>query len=188
MEEGPNCINKSYLLQLVKEAITEYYAEKRWTEKRTIDFSTISEYVYQARNCPFCEFGSKVRVFLSTLNIMVFEDPLDAVETSFEHFQWRDTEKRDMSRALVHLQHELEKVGVVFGCGNYKLYNVHDEENILSVMDKKTGYLTGGTDLIIAPHGIEELEFVPQQNCVTFELKTSKDIEEKGLKIFPMKC
>jgi len=168
-----------------KAAINELHEAKIWTEKRTIDFSTISEYIYLSRNCPFCEYSSKVSIFLRTLNIMVFvENPLDDVVNSFDHFKWRETITRDMTRVLLHLQNELEKVGVVFGCDGYKLYDVHDQENFLSVNDKKTGFLTGGTDLIIAPHGIEELEKVSKQNCVTFKLKTAEEVKEKGLEIF----
>jgi len=164
-----------------KAAINELHEAKIWTEKRTIDFSTISEYIYLSRNCPFCEYSSKVSIFLRTLNIMVFvENPLDDVVNSFDHFKWRETITRDMTRVLLHLQNELEKVGVVFGCDGYKLYDVHDQENFLSVNDKKTGFLTGGTDLIIAPHGIEELEKVSKQNCVTFKLKTAEEVKEKG--------
>lgn len=63
------------------------------------------------------------------------------------------------------------------------MFDVHANKTILSVHDKKTGDLTGGTDIIIAPHGIAE-ESLVLENCVAIELKTKKRIDDVGIKKF----
>eukprot|EP00981_Chlorochromonas_danica_P000502 scaffold99_cov160-Ochromonas_danica.AAC.15 len=88
-----------------------------------------------------------------------------------------DCEEKDTERAKTHLENELKKFGVDFGSGCYQLYDVHDSKTILSVDDRKTGKLRGGTDLIIGPSGLHQLGVV-QQCCVAVELKTFENVQK----------
>jgi len=158
----------------VKEAVKEALKEAGVVrETETIIFSSVSE--------------GRVSSYLESIRMMVFEaDPLDAVEhsaTLFQPFQWQDTKERDTSRAVKHLQQELQKFGVLFGRGNYQMYDVHSKRTILNVRDDKTGSLSGGTDLIIAPFGIA-LDSVKLNSCVAFEFKTKEAVDEQGLQSF----
>lgn len=102
---------------------------------------------------------------------------------SFDAFEWQQDEEKDTPRALEHFKSQLIKFGVSIGDeeGKYALFDVHANKQILSVHDQKTGDLTGGTDIIIAPYGIAE-ESLVMENCVAIELKTKKRIDEVGIK------
>eukprot|EP00597_Dinobryon_sp_UTEXLB2267_P000745 CAMPEP_0170072634 /NCGR_PEP_ID=MMETSP0019_2-20121128/10237_1 /TAXON_ID=98059 /ORGANISM="Dinobryon sp., Strain UTEXLB2267" /LENGTH=182 /DNA_ID=CAMNT_0010281731 /DNA_START=223 /DNA_END=767 /DNA_ORIENTATION=+ len=116
---------------------------------------------------------------------ILVEDPPNAVENnvSFEPFQWLDTEEIDTPRAISHLEQELKKFGVLFGRNNYKMYDVHKIDTLLSFQDEKSGSLSGGTDLIIAPYGIA-MESVINLSCVAFEFKTNVAVDQKELESF----
>eukprot|EP01038_Epipyxis_sp_PR26KG_P017568 gene17568-24385_t len=96
-------------------------------------------------------------------------------QSTFSRFEWQASEEYDTDRAKLHLEEQLSKF--VVGRNNYKLYDVHTRKNILSLKDDKTGSLSGGTDLILAPYGLD-IESSPQQCCVTIELKTAKAVME----------
>jgi hypothetical protein len=123
-----------------------------------------------------------MKSFFKSINIIILEEQLDAVENnlvSFQPFQWMDAEDRDTPRAISHLEQELKKFGVKFGRGNYKMYDVHSDHTLLSLDDEKMGTpLSGGTDLIIAPFGIA-MESVIQNSCVAFEFKTKEAVDKK---------
>jgi hypothetical protein len=89
----------------------------------------------------------------------------------------------DAPRAISHLQQQLQKVGVAFGRDNYQMYDVHSKHGILSVRDEKSGSLSGGTDLIIAPYGLDILSS-PRQSCVAFEFKSEEDVQKYGLESY----
>ena len=154
----------------LKEAIKETEDEK---ERGTLSFSTVSE--------------SKVIKYLEFIDvIMLAADPLDPVENhtvAFQPFFWQASEDADTPRAIAHLQQELQKFGVVFGRNNYQMYDVHSKHGILSVRDDKSGSLSGGTDLIIAPYGIDILSS-PKLSCVAFEFKTEEAVAKYGLESF----
>jgi hypothetical protein len=150
--------------EIVKEGIKEFEEER---EKKSITFSTITQ--------------SVVRDYLESLNIVVLEmEPVDEDISNlvgFSPFTWQASEEEDTERAMLHLQQELSHFGIIFGRNNYKLYDVHKRKNILSLKDEKTGALSGGTDLILAPFGLD-IESSPQQCCVAIELKTTKAVME----------
>jgi hypothetical protein len=109
------------------------------------------------------------------------ELPTTAIE--FTAFQWMDSEDEDTPRARAHLENELKKFGIEFGRGKYQLYDVHTKKTLLSLDDRKTGKLNGGTDLIIGPYGLHEIGVV-QQSCVAVELKSAENVEQNGLDAF----
>ena len=84
---------------------------------------------------------------------------------------------------MAHLEVQLKKFGVPLDEGGYELYDVHASKSILSLEDRKTGVLKGGTDLILGPYGLHELGVV-QQSCVAFELKTEAAITKDKIKSF----
>jgi len=142
-------------------------------ESQTINFSSVSE--------------GRVSAYLHSIQMNILEaEPLDAVEhsiNSFQPFQWQDIEEKDTPRAINHLEQELQKFGVVFGRGNYQMYDVHSKHTFLNVRDDKTGSLSGGTDLIIAPFGMA-LRSVIRNSCVAFEFKTKEAVDKEGLESF----
>jgi len=141
-------------------------------ESNTIAFSTVSK--------------NTIRSYLAFIKMAILvEDPPNAVENnvSFEPFQWLDTEEIDTPRAISHLEQELKKFGVLFGRNNYKMYDVHKIDTLLSFQDEKSGSLSGGTDLIIAPYGIA-MESVINLSCVAFEFKTNVAVDQKELESF----
>ena len=154
----------------MKVAIKEVQAEK---ESSTIAFSRVSK--------------GRVRIYLESINTHILEgEPLIAVENnlvSFQPFQWLDAEEKDTPRAISHLEQELKKFGVTFGRGNYKMYDVHSDHTLLDLKDDKTGSLSGGTDLIIAPFGIS-METLILNSCVAFEFKTEAVVDKEGLESF----
>eukprot|EP01038_Epipyxis_sp_PR26KG_P018732 gene18732-26500_t len=147
-----------------KEVFKEVEDEK---EKKSITFS--------------CASQSTVRNYLESLGIVILEmdSLIDDVHNSveFSRFEWQASEEHDTDRAKLHLEEPLSKFGITFGRNNYKLYDVHTRKNILSLKDEKTGSLSGGTDLILAPYGLD-IESSPQQCCVAIELKTAKAVME----------
>ena len=160
-------ISTTNIKGIVKEAVKELDKEK---EISTIAFSTVSQ--------------SKVMDYLETIDLVMYEgEPLDKTHTSFEPFHWQAQENTDTPRAIVHLQEQLEKFGIVFGRNNYQMYEVHLLHGILSVRDCKSGSLSGGTDALIAPYGLV-VESAPRQSCVAFELKTKEAVEKNGLKSY----
>mmetsp|Transcript_28660 Transcript_28660/g.39337 ORF Transcript_28660/g.39337 Transcript_28660/m.39337 type:complete len:355 (+) Transcript_28660:52-1116(+) len=150
--------------------LEKYEAKK---ESKTITFSSVSE--------------GQVSTYLASINLLILEGgPLDAEENStisFLPFEWQDIEERDTPRAINHLQRELQKFGVIFGRGNYQMYDVHSKHTFLNVRDDKTGSLSGGTDLIIAPFGMTS-GCVKLNSCVAFEFKTKETVDEQGLESF----
>ena len=111
-------------------------------------------------------------------------DALPEPELKFVPFQWLDQEEKETPRARDHLEAQLKRFGVQFGRGQYQLYDVHTKKNILSVDDRKTGKLNGGTDLILGPYGLYICGTV-QQSCVVVELKTEDAvIKSKGFGSF----
>ena len=98
---------------------------------------------------------------------------MPTTDLAFETIQWVTDEVKDTQRAKEHLRDHLSQFGVPFGTGQYDLYVVHNKAGLLSLDDKKTGILKGGTDLILAPHGLHFLG-LPQQIGVAVELKTKK--------------
>jgi len=66
---------------------------------------------------------------------------------------------------------------------NYQMYDVHSKHGILSVRDDKSGSLSGGTDLIIAPYGLD-IQSSPRLSCVAFEFKTEEAVVKNGLESF----
>mmetsp|Transcript_27233 Transcript_27233/g.38732 ORF Transcript_27233/g.38732 Transcript_27233/m.38732 type:complete len:237 (+) Transcript_27233:37-747(+) len=157
----------------VMSAFEKFEAKK---EGSTIAFSTVSK--------------SKVRSYLNSINIAVLEgEPLFPVENSlvsFQPFQWLDAEEKDTPRAISHLERELKKFGVTFGRSNYKMYDVHNDHSLLTFKDDKTGSLSGGTDLIIAPFGLA-MESVIFYSCVAFEFKTKKWWTKKAWRVLSAK-
>jgi hypothetical protein len=153
-----------------KETIKEYEDAK---ERGTLSFSTVSQ--------------SKVMSYLESIDVVMYvAEPLDAVENhmvAFQPFFWQASEDADTPRAIAHLQQELQKFGVAFGRNNYQMYDVHSKHGILSVRDDKSGSLRGGTDLIIAPYGIDILSS-PRLSCVAFEFKTEEAVVKYGLESF----
>lgn len=129
-----------------------------------------------------CSDGA-LKAFLARLNVGVeVGDPaglFDAAIT-FNPFQWQATEDSDTPRAREHLEEELKRFGIKFGKGGYQLYDVHTKKQLLNLDDRKTGKLSGGTDLILCPHGIHSLGLV-QQICVVVELKTEATALAEGL-------
>ncbi len=154
----------------LKEAIKETEDEK---ERGTVSFSTVSQ--------------TKVMSYLASIDVVMYvADPLDAVENhmvAFQPFFWQESEDADTPRAIAHLQQELQKFGVAFGRNNYQMYDVHSRHGILSLRDDKSGSLKGGTDLIIAPYGIDILS-APRLSCVAFEFKTEEAVLKYGLESF----
>mmetsp|Transcript_19695 Transcript_19695/g.27054 ORF Transcript_19695/g.27054 Transcript_19695/m.27054 type:complete len:298 (+) Transcript_19695:127-1020(+) len=141
-------------------------------ESNTIAFSTVSK--------------NTIRSYLAFIKMAILvEDPPNAVENnvSFEPFQWLDTEEIDTPRAISHLEQELKKFGVLFGRNNYKMFDVHKYDTLLSFEDEKSGSVSGGTDLLIAPYGIA-IESVRKLSCVAFEFKTNVAVDQKELESF----
>ena len=128
-----------------------------------------------------CSDG-RLKTYLAGLHIG-FEQgdssELPSSDVEFSPFQWVDSEEKDTARAKHHLEDELKKFGLQFGRGHYQLYDVHANKTILSVDDKKTGKLNGGTDLIIGPYGLHKLGVV-QQCCVAVELITDENVEKSN--------
>lgn len=148
--------------EIYKEAYREIQGEQN--EER-MTFSTCSE--------------NGLRTYLSRIHYQVeLGGTLPATEMEFLPFVWLDQEEKDTPRARDHLEAQLSRFGVQFGDGQYQLYDVHTKANILNVDDRKTGKLTGGTDLILGPHGLHVFS-TTQQSCVLFELKTRETIEKK---------
>jgi hypothetical protein len=106
-------------------------------------------------------------------------DALPATELEFLPFEWLDQEEKDTSRARAHLEAQLLRFGVQFGPGQYQLYDVHNKKGILNVDDRKTGKLSGGTDLILGPYGLY-ISSAVQQSCVVVELKTKETVIKKN--------
>jgi len=162
-------MDKDEMKEVMKIAIKEAKEEK----KSTIAFSSVSEDVISS--------------YLASIDILVLVgDPPNAVENndvSFEPFQWLDTEEIDTPRAISHLEQELKKFGVIFGRNNYKMFDVHKYDTLLSFEDEKSGSVSGGTDLLIAPYGIA-IESVRKLSCVAFEFKTKEAVDQKGLESF----
>ena len=125
--------------------------------------------------------------YLESIDVVMYvADPLDAVENhmvAFQPFCWQASADADTPRAIAHLQQELQKFGVAFGRNNYQMYDVHSKHGILSLRDDKSGSLKGGTDLIIAPYGIDMLSS-PRLSCVAFEFKTVEAVVKYGLESF----
>lgn len=164
MEEWRVLLKSSY-----KDAIFELEQEK---ERRTMTFSSVSM--------------SSLVSYLEAIDCMVLEekdDILPSSTVSITPFKWQGKEEDETERAMKHLAKELKKVGIKFGRGNFWLYDVHAQESILSVDDEKTGKLSGGTDLILAPFGIAK-ESVVRNACVIFELKTAEAVEANGFDSF----
>lgn len=132
-----------------------------------------------------CSEG-KLKNYLTGLHVgfeLGDSSELPTTDIEFIAFQWMDSEEKDTPRAKLHLENELKKFGIVFGRGNFQLYDVHANKTILSLEDRKTGKLSGGTDLIIGPFGLHQLGLV-QQSCVAVELKTAENVEKNGLGAF----
>ena len=104
---------------------------------------------------------------------------MPTTDLAFETIQWVTDEVKDTQRAKEHLRDHLSQFGVPFGTGQYDLYDVHNKAGLLSLDDKKTGILKGGTDLILAPQGLHVLG-LPQQICVAVELKTKEAVLRNG--------
>jgi hypothetical protein len=165
---------KVSFIEVMKEAKAETKKEMEKTETQTIAFSSVSE--------------SDLCNYLRSINMCVFEEdplpdpPVDGIE--FKPFDWQLQKEKDTPRAKDHFETELKKFGVNFGKGLFKLYDMHKFPNLLDLEDVKTGKLSGGTDLIIAPHGLHEIS-VPRNSCVAVELKTHNAVvEAKGLDSF----
>ena len=132
--------------------------------------------------CPI----SRVREYLARFKVgyeVGDTSVLRATDLAFAPFQWLTDEEKDTQRAKEHLQDQLSQFGVRFGKGQYDLYDVHNKTGILSLDDKKTGILKGGTDLILAPYGLHVLGLT-RQLCVAVELKTNEDVVKNGFSSF----
>lgn len=123
----------------VLSALRQFEEEKQRDE---LSFSTASD--------------GAVRKLLGRFKYTVYEEDVTALPTEAEFipFQWHEDEKTETPRAREHLESQLKKFGVKFGRNHYRLYDVHNVKNLLSVDDPKTGKLNGQTDLIIAPYGM----------------------------------
>lgn len=100
----------------------------------------------------------------------------------FKRFLWDDAKVEDQQRAAAvnHLQTQLTKFGIH---ENFQIYDLHSDHTCLSFEDEKSGKISGGTDMIIAPRGLVT-EFAVTQSCVVVELKTKKNVEANGLESF----
>jgi hypothetical protein len=125
-----------------------------------------------------CASESAVRELLGNNDLIVYEEDVDQVNTTtnaeFQPFLWQQIEEKDTPRAKEHLQNQLSTFGVRFGRGYYCIYDVHSHKTILSLDDNRTGKLSGGTDLLIAPFGLA-VESAIKQSCVVIELKPCYD-------------
>lgn len=101
-------------------------------------------------------------------------------QIEFPPFEWLNTEDKDMERATIYLKQQLIKFGFQIGRGNFECYDTHATTGILSFSDDKTGKLSGGTDIILAPSGLGA-ESYAQEACVCFEFKTYERIKKEGL-------
>lgn len=92
---------------------------------------------------------------------------------TFDPFVWTADENPGISAAYEHLYDQLRKFGVPFDFDNFKLVDVHTDENVLTVRDEKLGNIRGGTDLAILPYRVSDL-MLASGFCILFELKTTK--------------
>lgn len=113
--------------------------------------------------------------------IVIAEDdiPTHTSNVSFEPFEWLTDEDKDMERATIFLKQQLKKFNISMGRNNFELYDVHASKTILNVDDDKTGKLSGGTDIILAPFGLA-VQSTVQEACVCFEFKTYTRIINEG--------
>jgi hypothetical protein len=159
---------------------TEIVAAVRVALNEAKEEQKISELVFSD-----CSLGV-VKAYLARIHIGFEQGQISELPTnsaSFEAFHWNRNEEDDTPRAMAHLKAQLEKFGVPLHTGGYELYDVHKSKTILSLEDKKTGVLKGGTDLILGPSGLHLLGVV-QQSCVAFELKTEAVATQHKLKSF----
>jgi len=153
--------------ELMLKALRRHDEEK---EEKTLTFSNASD--------------SAVRRLLEVNDLLIYEEDAEQLNTTavaeFQPFHWEQGEDKDTPRAKEHLQTQLSKFGVHFGRSYYRIYDVHTQKTLLSLDDNRTGKLSGGTDLLIAPYGLA-LESVIKQSCAVIELKPSGEGEENGL-------
>jgi hypothetical protein len=158
------------------------------TDQRLIEILDERDKQQQQKAVKFSECSNEsLKNLITLLDITIVEGRSADIPTpsdlTFDLFEWKQDEEKDTLRAFDHLKSQLIKFGVSIGDeeGKYAMFDVHAHKTILSVHDKKTGNLTGGTDIIIAPYGIAE-ESLVMENCVATELKTKKRIDEGGIK------
>ena len=136
----------------------------------------------ESRTISFSECGTaKCTEFLGSRKmITMLKEDETTVNVCFEPFTWIADEETDIPRARTHLIKQLKKYGVKFQKDEFYIYDCHLYKNLLRVKDKKLGHLKGGTDLVVAPFGME-LSCCIQRACVIFELKKwEKGIEAKN--------
>jgi hypothetical protein len=153
----------------VKEAMVELRDEQKVAE---LSFSSCSD--------------GALKAYLARLHVGVVRGKLNdlpAAVANFDTFNWVGAEETNTPQSKEHLQAQLGKFGVPLGLNGYELYDVHSSKSLLSLEDRKTGVLKGGTDLILGPEGLHLLGVV-QQSCVAFDLKAEDVVRQKGLKPF----
>jgi hypothetical protein len=138
----------------------------RLKEERTIVMSSAS--------------ATDVHNLLLRLNLSVMETmtrPPPSTGCIFDPFVWTGDEKPGTSAAHEHLYNQLKNFGVPFDVDNFKLVDVHTDNNILTVEDEKLGKISGGTDLALLPYRVSD-SMLASGFCVLFELKTTKVFTE----------
>jgi hypothetical protein len=100
------------------------------------------------------------------------------IASSFEIFQWQHSEDVDTPEAVQHLRTELTNFGIQFGPNHYKLCDIHNIREMLSVHDDKLGNLSGGADAMIVPYSLASISY-HNHACVVFEFKTTSDSVKK---------
>jgi len=118
---------------------------------------------------------TRVNTYLKKKGFVVLVDApeiqADYFDKEFQPFQWTRSEPDDTPAAMVHLQTQLQEFGLQFGRGHFSLYDVHAIRSFLSFDDERSGKISGGTDLVIAPYGFS-VGSLNVAACIVIELKT----------------
>jgi hypothetical protein len=157
--------------QLTEEKLIEvvYEGNKRYDEQKQTDKETLTLTISEVTQ-------TKFHKYLTATGFLQLIGEYQDSWTFDESVLFEPLEEPDMPDPYAHLKTQLSSFGILFEKNNFELYDVHKFKQLLSLEDPKLGKVSGGTDIILAPHGYSTkstLNSVRVNGCVFFELKST---------------